>query len=163
MALAAARINGVDERARLEAQWRGEILVGSRRPLSDPRQAVQFAFRATGLRGDRASQTRSVLPKRAAKPRRSSQLHQFGARHRSKAPNGLIHKQDGRIGGQSASHAHALPLSAGEFVREALGEFGGIQSNERQHLTDAFANARVRPAFEARHERHISLDSPVRE
>ena len=64
---------------------------------------------------------------------------QFGARDRIERAERLVHQQDGRIGGERARHAHALPLPAGELARAALREFGGVQADEREHLA-----ARVR-------------------
>ncbi len=43
----------------------------------------------------------------------------------STAPKGLVHEQDGRVGGERAGHADALLLAAGELVRVALACVGG--------------------------------------
>src|SRR5260221_75149 len=40
---------------------------------------------------------------------------------------GLVHEEDGRIGGEGASDADALALAAREFVRAARGELGVVK------------------------------------
>jgi hypothetical protein len=68
---------------------------------------------------------------------------------------GLVHQEDGRIGGEGAGDADALALAAREFVRAAGGEFGGIEANESKEFVDASGSAGSIPFFKGRDERDV--------
>jgi hypothetical protein len=44
----------------------------------------------------------------------------------------LVHKENRRIGSQSAGDTDALALAAGEFARAAGGKFDGIETHQAQ-------------------------------
>jgi hypothetical protein len=54
-------------------------------------------------------------------------LH-LGAGEGIEGAEGLVHEQDAGIGGEGASEADALALSAGELPRVACAEFGEVES-----------------------------------
>src|SRR5690242_17778728 len=56
----------------------------------------------------------------------------FGAGDWIESAEGLVHKKDGRIGGESTSESDALALAAGKFTRMTGGKFGGIEAYEAQ-------------------------------
>jgi hypothetical protein len=54
----------------------------------------------------------------------------FGAGNGIERAERLIHEEDGRVSGEGAGYADALALAAGEFVRAAGSEFGGVQAHQ---------------------------------
>ena len=52
----------------------------------------------------------------------------FGAGDGIEGAEGLIHQENGRIGGKGAGNADTLALAAGEFARTAGGKFEGIET-----------------------------------
>ena len=73
---------------------------------------------------------------------------QLGAGDGIERAEGLIHKKDGWIGGESACDSHALALAAGEFAGVAVSKFSGVQSDEGQEFADANGGAATVPFFE---------------
>ena len=55
-------------------------------------------------------------------------LH-LGAGDGVEGAEGLVHEEDGGVGGEGASEADALALASGELMGEAMGEAGGIESD----------------------------------
>jgi hypothetical protein len=53
----------------------------------------------------------------------------LGAGDRVESAEGLIHEQDGRVGGEGACDPNALPLAARKLARMPTGKFGGIETN----------------------------------
>lgn len=56
----------------------------------------------------------------------------FRARDGIERAEGLVHEQDGRIGGEGAGDADALALAAGKFARAAMRKFGGVEAYDTQ-------------------------------
>jgi len=88
---------------------------------------------------------------------------EFGAGDRIERAEGLVHEQDGRIGGESACDADALALAAGEFAGAAMGEFAGIETDKLEHFLDAGGGARGVPVFQSGDEGDIFCDGEMGE
>ena len=98
-----------------------------------------------------------------ARGKRAELALQFGARDGIERAERLVHEQDGRIAGEGARDADALTLASRELARVASGEFAGVEADEEEHLADSLADALLGPALEARDQRNVALDRPVRE
>ena len=98
-----------------------------------------------------------------ARRQRSEFSLQLGAGDRIERAKRLIHQEDWRIARQGSRDAHTLTLAAGKFAGVPTGEFGKIQTDECEHFANTVADACFWPAFEARHQRNVALDGPVRE
>ena len=59
-------------------------------------------------------------------------------------PEGLVHEEDGRVGGQGPGHAHPLLLAAGELVRVAV-EHGRLEAHQVGQLPDPGRDAVLVP------------------
>jgi len=68
---------------------------------------------------------------------------------------GLVHQENGRIGGEGAGDADALALAAREFVRAARGEFGVVEADESKEFVDASSSAGSIPFFKGGDERDV--------
>ncbi len=88
---------------------------------------------------------------------------ELGASDGIKRAEGLIHEQDGRIGGEGARDADALTLATGEFARMAMREFAGIEADKMQHFIDAGGDARGIPLFQNGNEGDVFRNSEMRE
>ena len=75
----------------------------------------------------------------------------------------LVHEHDRRVGGQRPGDADALALAARQLAREAVAILGGLEPDEREQLLRSLAEARLRPAEQARHRRDVLADGLVRE
>ena len=64
-------------------------------------------------------------------------------------PEGLVHEQDGWIGGKSAGHAGALLLAPGELGRVARHHLG-IQPDDLDQFGDALIDPRLIPSDKGR-------------
>ena len=49
----------------------------------------------------------------------------------------LVHEQHVRVGAERPGHADPLPLPAGQLVRVAVADSGGLQADEVEQLVDA--------------------------
>src|SRR5260370_24129574 len=76
----------------------------------------------------------------------------LGARNGIEGAEGLVHQENGRVGGEGAGHAHALALAAGKLVRVAVGVFTRVESNQGHELADANGSAAAVPFFERRNQ-----------
>jgi len=66
----------------------------------------------------------------------------LGAGDRIERAEGLVHQENGRVGGEGASDADALALTAGKLVRPSRGELGGIEPTRvRSSLTRELVRA----------------------
>src|SRR5580704_9241844 len=88
---------------------------------------------------------------------------QLGARYRVQGPEGLVHQENRRIGGQGAGDSHALALPAGKLSGLSRGEFGDVETHQFQHFAHPLAHPRCGPGFQTRNHGHILLHGPVRE
>ena len=59
---------------------------------------------------------------------------QPAADHRVDRAERLVHQQHGRVGGERAGDADALPLATGELVREAVGEHVRVEPDQLHQL-----------------------------
>src|SRR5258708_29542577 len=66
---------------------------------------------------------------------------ELGAGDGVERTEGLVHEQDGRIGGESARDTHALTLAAGKFAGAATREFARIETDKLEHFLDAGGGA----------------------
>ncbi len=98
-----------------------------------------------------------------ARGKRAKLALQFGAGDGIECAKRLVHEQDGRIAGKSACDADALALASRELAGVAGGEFASVEADQEEHLADAVADALLGPALEARDQRYVALDGPVRE
>ena len=87
---------------------------------------------------------------------------QLDARQRIERAKGLVHQQHRRIDGEGARDADALALPARQLVGPPRREFMRRESDELEQLGDSRLDARGRPRFEPRHNRHVVGDRHVR-
>ena len=85
----------------------------------------------------------------------------FGAGDGVEGAEGLVHKENRRIGGESARDADALALAAGKFMRVARGKFNGIETYQPQQFFDAGGDSRGIPFFESRNEADVLPDGEM--
>src|SRR5713226_8644208 len=76
---------------------------------------------------------------------------------------GLVHQQNGRIGGEGAGHADALPLAAREFAGAAAGEFARIEADKLEHFVNAGGDAGGIPFFQSGNEGDVFRNGKMRE
>src|SRR5262249_31581249 len=74
----------------------------------------------------------------------------------------LVHQEDWRIGSKCPRYAHALPLSAGEFMRIARPKLMEGHFNHRQQLLNPHTDLFSRPAFQRRDNCHVLANRIVR-
>jgi hypothetical protein len=87
----------------------------------------------------------------------------FGAGDGIECAEGLVHQQDGGIGGEGASDADALALAAGKFARAAMGELARVEANEMEHFINASRDAGGLPSFQSGNEGNVLRDGEMRE
>jgi hypothetical protein len=80
---------------------------------------------------------------------------ELGASDGIERAEGLIHEQDGRIGGEGTSDADTLTLAAGKFARMTMREFAGIEADKMQHFINAGGDARGIPLFQNGNESDV--------
>jgi len=80
-----------------------------------------------------------------------------------KGSKGLVHQENGRVGGEGASDADALTLAAGELVRAAIAVFCRFETDQGKELIDASGGAGGVPFFERRDERDVLSYREMRE
>ena len=73
----------------------------------------------------------------------------LGAGNGVERAEGLVHEQDGRVGGEGAGDADALALAAGKFAGIAFCEFAGIETYEAHHFLNTGVPLGGRPALES--------------
>ena len=66
----------------------------------------------------------------------------FGTGDGIEGAEGLVHQEDGRIGGKSAGNADTLALTARKFARTTGGKFGWIETDHAEQLIDAGGDSR---------------------
>ncbi len=87
----------------------------------------------------------------------------LGAGDGIKCAEGLVHEQDGRIGGKGAGDANALTLTAGEFAGAAMSEFARIEADEAEHFIDAGRGAGAAPFFQSGNKADIFCNAEMGE
>ena len=88
---------------------------------------------------------------------------ELGAGDGIERAEGLVHQQNGRIGGEGAGHADALPLAAREFAGAAAGEFARIEADKLEHFVNAGGGAGGVPFFQCGNEGDIFRNGKMRE
>lgn len=63
---------------------------------------------------------------------------------------GLVHQEDGRVGGERPRHPDPLLLAAGELARVAALELARVQAHQVEHLLDTALDAALGPADHSR-------------
>jgi hypothetical protein len=76
---------------------------------------------------------------------------------------GFVHQENGRVGGEGASDADALALTAGKLVRPPRGEFGGIEADQGEEFVDTGAGPGSIPFFERGDQCYVFGDREMRE
>ncbi len=77
---------------------------------------------------------------------------ELGAGDGIERAEGLVHKENRRVGGEGAGHADALALAAREFAGAAAGEFARIEADKLEHFVDAGGDAGGIPFFQSGNE-----------
>jgi len=80
---------------------------------------------------------------------------QLGAGDRVERAEGLIHEQDGGIGGEGPGDSNALALASGEFTRPTMREFAWVEADELEHFLDTGGDAGRIPPFQIGNESDI--------
>jgi len=88
---------------------------------------------------------------------------QLGAGDRIESAEGLVHQENGRIGGEGPGDAHALALASGKFTGTALGKLARIEADELEHFLDAGSDTSGVPIFECGDESDVFRDGEMRE
>ena len=78
-------------------------------------------------------------------------------------PEGLVHQQYGRVGGQRPGDADALLLAPGQLPRVAVPVGVGIQGDQIEQLVHPLGDLRPGPVQHLRHHRDIGGHAHVRE
>jgi hypothetical protein len=76
---------------------------------------------------------------------------------------GLVHQEDGRIGGEGTGNADTLTLAAGKFARVAMGEFERVEPDKLKHFIDASGDAGRLPLFQSGNEGDVLGDGEMGE
>jgi len=87
---------------------------------------------------------------------------EFGTGDGIESREGLVHEQNGGIGGESAGYADALALATREFAGVTGGKVGGIEADEGEEFVDASGDAGGGPVLERGNEGDVLSDSEVR-
>ena len=87
----------------------------------------------------------------------------LGAGDGIEGAEGLVHQEDGRIGGEGARDADALTLAAGKFARAAMREFTWVEADKLEHFIDASGDAGGIPVFQFGNEGDVLRDGEMRE
>ena len=88
---------------------------------------------------------------------------ELGAVDRVERAEGLVHQQDGRIGGERARDADALALASGKFAGAATRKFARIEADKLEHFLDAGGGAGGVPVFQSGDEGDIFCDGEMGE
>jgi hypothetical protein len=78
-------------------------------------------------------------------------------------PEGLVHQQHRRVGGEGTCDADALPLAAGELVRVPLCEAAVLEADQVEQLVGPGVDLLAVPPEQLGHGRDIGRDRLVRE
>ena len=81
---------------------------------------------------------------------------------RVERPEGLVHEDEVRVGGQGPGDPHALALPAAELVRHQAREASGIEPDRLQGRPGPVLAHGSRLPRESRHEAHVGQDVQVR-
>ena len=87
----------------------------------------------------------------------------LGAGNGIESAKGLVHQENGRVGGEGASDADPLTLAAGEFVRSAMAVLCRFKTDEREEFADTGGGAGGIPFFKRGDERDILGDGEMGE
>jgi len=100
-----------------------------------------------------------------AKTRKQGAEHvlHFGAGERVERAEGLVHEEDGGVGGECAGKADALALTSGELVRIAAGEGGGIEPDGGEQFVTATVTFFAGTALGFEHDGDVALHGEVGE
>jgi hypothetical protein len=79
----------------------------------------------------------------------------LGAGNGIERTEGLVHKEDRRVGSKSPRYADALALSARKFVRLPRRELDGIKAHEGEKFIDAGGGASGVPMFKSGDKRNV--------
>src|SRR5713101_4205385 len=88
---------------------------------------------------------------------------ELGAGDGIECAEGLVHKENRRVGGKGAGHADPLPLAAREFAGAAAGEFARIEADKLEHFVDAGGDAGGIPFFQSGNEADVFRNGKMRE
>ncbi|OLE60724.1 MAG: hypothetical protein AUI36_12115 [Cyanobacteria bacterium 13_1_40CM_2_61_4] len=88
---------------------------------------------------------------------------ELGTGDRVERAEGLVHEQDGRIGGEGARDADALALASGKFAGAATRKFARIEADKLEHFLDAGGGAGGVPVFQSGDEGDIFCDGEMGE
>jgi len=88
---------------------------------------------------------------------------ELGAGDGIERAEGLVHKENRRVGGESAGDADALPLAAREFAGVAAGEFARLEADKLKHFVDAGGGAGGIPFFQSGNEGDVFRNGKMRE
>jgi hypothetical protein len=87
----------------------------------------------------------------------------LGAGNGIQCAKGLIHQENGRVGGKGSGDADALPLAAGELVRSAIAVFCRFEADQGQEFADTGGGASGVPFLERGDERDVLGDREMGE
>ena len=87
----------------------------------------------------------------------------LSASYRIECAERFVHEKNGRIGGEGARDADPLALAAGELMRLARCEFGGVETHQGEEFVHAGGGAGSIPFFEGGHEGDILGNAEMRE
>src|SRR3989442_9403062 len=88
---------------------------------------------------------------------------ELGAGDGVERAEGLVHKENRRVGGEGAGDAYALALAAREFAGAAAGEFARIEADKLEHFVNAGGDAGGIPFFQSGNEGDIFRNGKMRE
>src|SRR6266404_152913 len=87
----------------------------------------------------------------------------LGAGDGIEGAEGLVHEEDGRVGGEGAGDTDALALAARELVRAAVTVFGRLETDKGKELVDTRGGAGGIPFFQRRDQSNVFGDGEMRE
>jgi hypothetical protein len=87
----------------------------------------------------------------------------LGAGDGVEGAKGLVHQENGRVGGKGARDANALALPAGELVRAAIAVFCRFETDQGKEFGDTGRGASGIPFFERGNERDVLGDREMGE
>ena len=88
---------------------------------------------------------------------------EVGAGDRVDGAEGLVHEQDGRVGGQAPGDPDALLLTAGQLLRVAVAVGGGVEAHHLEELVGATGDAPLVPAEQLGDDGDVGADRHVGE
>src|SRR5882762_1640021 len=80
---------------------------------------------------------------------------ELGAGDGIERAEGLVHKENGRIGGERSGDSDTLTLAAGKLARAAMREFARSEADKLKHFIDARCGAGGIPTFQAGDETDV--------